>query len=1254
MFIVNTATSFGGISLQHENLQGTLASKITADKVIYQDDSTEITLNNLDTGLSLFWLLDATLAFDDTKIGNIAVTLKENGDKKSTQATTGLPIGLSFSSLSIDKISITREKPVFEITELLASEIAIRKQIDFDELQFVTVNTKFSLDGSLGFAKTSDIDLEVNWDVAAMENVPAISGRSAITGNLTKLSVDTDLDKPQAAHLKTQIENIFDDLKWHSTVSSESIDLGVINTAIQTKLQRVNAEIHGDLKSATVEGTSVIADPQFGQWDSRINATFTDQLWKIPELLLLSPKTDTRIQIQAQSTGTEPYAVNSEFKATMAWQNLQWPVNGQPDYRSEQGKTQISGTLEDYSIKVNGHFAFDDYRFNDIEAEGRGTTHNLQFDSFIATYLQGNWQGSTSLDWQQGFQWQAALNVKGANPAVQWPSLAGKLDATVTGKGKHGTDDWLITGDIKNLSGSFRNYPVHGNSQYSVSAKEYAFPGLDLRSGVNTLKGAIAVSDYLGDADTQIKANWKLRAKNLAQLIPDASGSLTTSGKIYGSLKAPVIDAVASSEKLKYLTYDISRADLAANLNLQRNDKISVNLDTSDATVNNTVIKKLKLNISGSTHSHDLTVTTTLADKESAQLLAKGGYKDGQWDGKLTALDINTDKFGTWQLSQPFTLRVSESSMVLKNACTIQKPLLTQGTPPTQQARICVNVDSQAYTSYKVDSEIFRLPLDLVRNFLPGGITHISGTVDGNAHLFIDNQVIKTLKLSLQNEGGDLTHTLVNETPRIIKFEHLSINASHSRQAIILSSKLDLQDTGHAKASLSLNNVTSLADMNANQSIAGDINIDINDLSLLPAFFPDIQSIEGKTSSIFHVSGTLGNPRLTGESKLVAPRIVLPLAGLELKNTELYTRSSSSRKISIEGKSQSGDGFINIKGELPDYAADHLMVKLDISGKNFLAAKIPDVEMHISPKLLLMLDDNTVHMDGEVYVDKANISPMETYNGLTPSSDVVFIDPHSQSTEQESFKMSGAIRLKLSDQVYVQSSGFVGRITGELLINESSSDVTLATGELLIKDGRYTANVKSDNIPSLLISIAQKELLIDDSKLIFASSPIDNPRLDIHARRPTGTDIVVGVDIKGNANNPQIVLYSEPAMDQADILAYLTLGYPLAEASKNDGQYLARIASSIGLVGGEKLAKGIAKEFGIDEVYIQSQDTTQQAQLVLGKYLSPKLYVRYAVGIGEAVDTLQIQYKLTDKLILRTETAESQTGTDIIYTIEKD
>ena len=56
--------------------------------------------------------------------------------------------------------------------------------------------------------------------------------------------------------------------------------------------------------------------------------------------------------------------------------------------------------------------------------------------------------------------------------------------------------------------------------------------------------------------------------------------------------------------------------------------------------------------------------------------------------------------------------------------------------------------------------------------------------------------------------------------------------------------------------------------------------------------------------------------------------------------------------------------------------------------------------------------------------------------------------------------------------------------------------------------------------------------------------------------------------------------------------------------------------------------------------------------LVLGKYLTPRIYISYIVGLLEQVNTLRIRYQLSEKWVIELETGK-ESGADINYTIER-
>ncbi len=126
----------------------------------------------------------------------------------------------------------------------------------------------------------------------------------------------------------------------------------------------------------------------------------------------------------------------------------------------------------------------------------------------------------------------------------------------------------------------------------------------------------------------------------------------------------------------------------------------------------------------------------------------------------------------------------------------------------------------------------------------------------------------------------------------------------------------------------------------------------------------------------------------------------------------------------------------------------------------------------------------------------------------------------------------------MGKDVRVKALGFDGKPHGSLLITEEPGRVTTAVGEITISEGTYKAY--------------GQDLAISRGRLVFAGGPVDDPGLDVRAARTARDGTVAGVDVRGTLKSPQLSVWSEPPMAQADQLSYLLLGRPLAQATTSE------------------------------------------------------------------------------------------------------
>jgi translocation and assembly module TamB len=193
-------------------------------------------------------------------------------------------------------------------------------------------------------------------------------------------------------------------------------------------------------------------------------------------------------------------------------------------------------------------------------------------------------------------------------------------------------------------------------------------------------------------------------------------------------------------------------------------------------------------------------------------------------------------------------------------------------------------------------------------------------------------------------------------------------------------------------------------------------------------------------------------------------------------------------------------------------------------------------------------------------------------------------------------------------------------------------------GELVVKDGIYKAY--------------GQDLTLERGRVIFAGGPLNNPGLDLRAYRKADDGVVAGLNIRGTLESPETTIYSDPPMAQDQALAYILLGHPLGQATPQEGSMLANAANSLGLKGGNLVAKKLGARYGLEEARIESTGGIKEASLVVGKYLSPRLYVTYGIGLFEPISTFRIRYILGRDWTIQAEQGK-ETGADFLYTVER-
>uniref|UniRef100_UPI0023533996 translocation/assembly module TamB domain-containing protein n=1 Tax=Pseudoalteromonas sp. TaxID=53249 RepID=UPI0023533996 len=177
-----------------------------------------------------------------------------------------------------------------------------------------------------------------------------------------------------------------------------------------------------------------------------------------------------------------------------------------------------------------------------------------------------------------------------------------------------------------------------------------------------------------------------------------------------------------------------------------------------------------------------------------------------------------------------------------------------------------------------------------------------------------------------------------------------------------------------------------------------------------------------------------------------------------------------------------------------------------------------------------------------------------------------------------------------------------------------------------------------------------QDLIIRTGQIGFSGS-IEQPYLNIKAiRNPenTANDVIVGVTLTGNIEQPTLKIFSEPAMDQAQALAYLLNGQPLGEGDSSSDAMLTQLLLSQGVSRSEGVVSKVGETFGLSDVSLSSKGTGDNTKVEISGYVAPSLQVKYSVGIFDSLSEVAVRYQLLSQLYIEITSGLYQ-NVDVLY-----
>jgi translocation and assembly module TamB len=904
------------------------------------------------------------------------------------------------------------------------------------------------------------------------------------------------------------------------------------------------------------------------------------------------------------------------------WQRLQWPLRGSAIVVSEQGDGSLRGPLP-YDFTVTANLTGPNFPSGAGSATGVLSKEEVIVASYSVNALEGSLTGDGQLQFAQPRAWRLTTRADNVNPAQLFETFDGRIHLQATASGLGFDKKASFTADIASLSGTLRGEPVRGRG--FVQRDRDGWTVRDAQVGLADSRLALS-----GVWKQTIDATWSLQVPSLKRLLPDAGGSIESQGRANGPLKSLHVTGDLRAEKVRYQQWQADQLTIDADIDASGKSQSRLVASARGLGGGEPLIASMQLNGEGTALDHRINMNVTGAPATprdtppSAEMQIAGRYDQKVWNATVTTTKLVTGQPNeNIAIAEPAKITASQDRAQLDNFCLL-----------AGKGRVCASGKWEQKGAWEGTVSGYEIPLALL---LPpaGEEAEYDGRIEGRVHVFgAPNQPWQA------DAGARIIDAAIVYRPQGGKPETLNLG-NGGLAATVKPERVDFSfgvqaftDTFlFASAQIERNGSNDLM----HQPLKGDMRARAADANILPLVFSEVDHAAGLLTANANIGGTLAAPEINGRVELSKGELDSYRVNFALRDLNLVA-SLANNGLDFRGTGRAGEGQLQADGRFT-WSEGASSGNLHLRGQNLLVADLPEYRVVASPDLRFSIDDNRMNVSGDVTIPSARIQPNQLSGAVRASDDARYVH-ESEAERAGRLVVHSEVRVNIGDDVRVDAFGLQCRLTGGVGTSVHTGEIPVGRGELRVIDGRYSAYWQS--------------LDINKGQLLFEASPLDDPGLDIEARRKIES-ITVGLNVRGTLQAPRLSFFSDPSMPQTQIVTYLLTGKPLDSVAGNDTAAMSSAREGLALQGGGLLASQIGRRLGLEEVGVESSvgsDGDANTELVLGKFLSPRLFISYGISLTESINTLKLRYTISDKWIFKTEAGENQSA-DLEYTIER-
>ena len=455
------------------------------------------------------------------------------------------------------------------------------------------------------------------------------------------------------------------------------------------------------------------------------------------------------------------------------------------------------------------------------------------------------------------------------------------------------------------------------------------------------------------------------------------------------------------------------------------------------------------------------------------------------------------------------------------------------------------------------------------------------------------------------------------------------------------------------------------------------------DLSFLQAFTNEVKEVGGKFFCDVVLENTFRDPRPRGNLRIVSGAFNVPATGANYKDMQVtvnFTRDTvrvldfeiGTEVMTRYKKSTRGRFYID-RGSFAVFDSTSFWnglqtAQVNLKADNFLAINTSNYRARIGADIRMFGDLDAPKFDGTLTILRSSVFyPALEESGLydeTPESSLlsqilgdtlrVERDESAVTGVEESYmeKLRGSLRIDIPRNTWLRGPDLNIELSGRLDLVKNGPEFEQPFGTISVLRGTYDF-------------LTAYQFTIKEGELIFEGGDEFNPRINLKAERKIRVGFgdsrerkALEIPMTGRMFQPEFTYaLNGQDVDATNAASYLVLGRP-ASKSEGGGNVDALSAQGLGSILASQFLRSVGTQLSLDQLDI-SGSTLDDASIVVGKYLTDRLYVGFQQSIGSETDgyrtKVTLEYEMLRQILLQGTYSDGKgaRGLDLIWRFVK-